>query len=429
MKSLTFTAVFAVLIGATVFACINDSAGEATQNQGGRDTILPGKPDTLPALTYLPGQYILDIDELLDVKIDVDRNKGILKGPISLGVKRTYRSLFFANKSTVRNFLNLSFPFLDLQHDDVKKVGESFVVVQLDSAEVQKMRTEEQLETFEQNYILKLDNEPVSAVSQPSEAANWGVVAVSNNIKSNLQSNKKVWVLDSGIDRDHEDLNVDRNLSKSYTSNEYYDLRTPVDAHGTHVAGIIGARANGKGIIGVAPNIGLVAVRVAQGGKVEGNGYLEGLKYIYRTANPGDVVNISLQKTAGSPTEKRSIQDMANRGIHVVIAAGNGPIFPINLDLTPIYPAAITGTNIYTIASHNEQPGYSGFSAYGNAVKYCAPGERILSTLPGNSYGVDEGTSMAAPHVSGLLILNGRVNRRNDILCPRNNQRYPVAHE
>jgi hypothetical protein len=429
MKSFISITVYALISGISLLAFVNHVPIENSYKEMSLEPIEVRQTDTLPAISYIKGQYLLDIDELLDTKLATDSTKGIIKPSITLGIKRAYRSLYFANKATVRNFLNMAFPFLNLRHDDVRKVGESFIVVQFDSMAVQKMRTEEHLQTFEQNYILQLDTDSISPVSQKREAPNWGVQAVSNTIKSDLQSTRRVWIVDSGIDPDHEELNVDRNLSKSFTLDKYYTIKTMGDAHGTHVAGIIGAKANEKGIIGVAPNIGLVAVRVAQESTVEGDAYLEGLKYVLRNASPSDVVNISLEKTVGSPTEKRCIQDIANRGIYVVIAAGNGRIFPVNLDLTPMYPASFTGRNIYTIASYNEHLEYSGFSAYGNVVRYCAPGERILSTLPGNRYGIDKGTSMAAPHVSGLLVLQGRVNRHNDILCPRNNLRYPIAHE
>ncbi|HEY0678939.1 MAG TPA: S8 family serine peptidase [Chitinophagaceae bacterium] len=214
---------------------------------------------------------------------------------------------------------------------------------------------------------------------------------------------KTAWVLDTGIDFDHPDLNVDVNRSRSYLP----DVTSADDenGHGTHVAGVIGAKNNTIGVLGVASGANLVSLRVLD---KDGNGKLsyiiQALSYINANAKAGDVVNMSLGEDVTSDILDQQVQYTAGRGIFIAIAAGNDSKPAIQFS-----PGRANGQNIFTVSAVDSLNNFASFSNYGNdAVDYAAPGVRILSTYIDGKYARMSGTSMATPHVAGLLLLNGR---------------------
>lgn len=243
-----------------------------------------------------------------------------------------------------------------------------------------------------------------------SDATPTGVTRVGGGNMDATTSNS-VWVLDSGCDLFNSELNIDQTRAATFVSGT--TSAQDDNGHGTHVAGIIGAKANNAGIVGVAPNARLVPVKVtnAQGGTSEAL-ILAGLDYIQSMVvanNTADIVNISL----GSPLRNSStvlddkIIAMSELGIRFVIAAGN------SRDDTQYYPMArIQHYNIYVIAAidasnDNFASYYPGSSTegsnYGASVSYADPGVSVYSTVPG-TYATLSGTSMAAPHYTGILM-------------------------
>ncbi|MGZ8537893.1 MAG: S8 family peptidase [Flavisolibacter sp.] len=213
---------------------------------------------------------------------------------------------------------------------------------------------------------------------------------------------KTAWVIDTGIDMDHPDLNVDATRSKSFlTSNTSPDDE---NGHGTHVAGIIGAKNNNIGMLGVASGATLVSLRVLD---KDGNGTLsamiQALSYVNANAKAGDVVNMSLGEEGVSEILDQHVQTTSSKGILISIAAGNDGK-AANL----FSPGRANGTNIYTVSAVDSLDNFASFSNFGNdVVDYAAPGVRIISTYKEGKYAKMSGTSMAAPHVTGLLLLNG----------------------
>jgi subtilisin len=214
---------------------------------------------------------------------------------------------------------------------------------------------------------------------------------------------KTAWVVDSGIDFNHPDLNVDQARSKSFLP----DITSADDenGHGTHVAGIIGAKNNDIGVLGVASGATLVSLRVLD---KDGNGKLsyiiQALSYISDNAKPGDVVNMSFGEEETSDVLDQQVQAIAAKGIYIAIAAGNDSK-AANL----FSPGRANGNNIYTVSAVDSLDKFASFSNFGNdAVDFAAPGVRILSTYKGGQYAKMSGTSMATPHVAGLLLLEGR---------------------
>ncbi len=213
---------------------------------------------------------------------------------------------------------------------------------------------------------------------------------------------KTAWVIDSGIDIGHPDLTVDVTRSKSFIAGN-----TSVDdenGHGTHVAGIIGAKNNSFGVLGVASGATLISLRVLD---AQGEGLLssiiQALGYVNSNAKAGDVVNMSIGEEVSSAILIQQVQNIAARGIYIAIAAGNDAE-PAN----KYSPGNANGKNIYTVSAIDSLDNFAPFSNYGNdVVDFAAPGVRVLSTFSKGRYAYLSGTSMAAPHVTGLLLLRG----------------------
>ena len=214
---------------------------------------------------------------------------------------------------------------------------------------------------------------------------------------------KTAWIIDSGIDFDHPDLTVDQTRSRSFIEGQ--TSARDSNGHGTHVAGIIGAKNNTFGVLGVASGATLVALKVL-GKDGEGNlSYIiQALAYLNTAADAGDVVNMSVGGEEPSAILDQQVRNTAARGIYFAIAAGNdGKLANLSS------PARVNASNVYTISAIDSLDNFASFSNYGNdVVDFAAPGVRILSTWSDKRYAYASGTSMAAPHVAGLLLLRGR---------------------
>lgn len=230
-----------------------------------------------------------------------------------------------------------------------------------------------------------------------------------------------VAVIDSGVDYTHEDLsnNIWYNYAEVYgdgidnDSNGYIDdvtgwnfvdnTNNPYDdnGHGTHVAGIIAAENNNYGTVGVAYNAKIMPVKVLN---AYGDGFNENIAkgVIYAADNGANVINLSL---GGVYTEvlANAIKYATKRGSIVVMAAGNQGASE------PIYPAALAtnwGIAVGAVDSNNYMADFSNRAGSNSYLNYVvAPGVDIYSTVPDNNYKFENGTSMAAPYVSGVAAL------------------------
>jgi len=176
------------------------------------------------------------------------------------------------------------------------------------------------------------------------------------------------------------------------------------DGHGTHVAGIIAAAANGRGVVGVAPKAKIMTVRVLddQGAGTTG-GVAEGIRYA--AANGARVINASLQGDTPDPRLNDAVAAAAAANALVVVSAGNGGR---DIDQRPSYPASIPAPNLISVAATGPLTGKTldSYSNYGRlTVGLAAPGGMILSTTNDGGYGQKSGTSMAAPMVAGVAAL------------------------
>lgn len=213
---------------------------------------------------------------------------------------------------------------------------------------------------------------------------------------------KTAWIIDTGIDFDHPDLTVDITRSRSFISSA--PSADDENGHGTHVAGIIGGKNNSIGVLGVASGATLISLRVLN---ADGTGVLssiiQALSYVNENARAGDVVNMSLGDEGTSEILVQQVQNTAARGIYIAIAAGNEHQLANKTS-----PGNANGPNIYTVSAIDSLDHFASFSNYGNdVVDYAVPGVRILSTFSDGRYAYLSGTSMAAPHMAGLLLLKG----------------------
>jgi len=246
-------------------------------------------------------------------------------------------------------------------------------------------------------------------------------------------------VLDTGIDLDNPDLNV----SSVCWVNQGYGSCNDFNGHGTHVAGIIAAKDNNIGVVGVAPMSTVYAVKVLDdNGSGSDSTIMSGLQWVLDNAEqvyPNiKVINMSLGRQGNiddNPLLRNLIQQLESRNISIVVAAGNDPAMEVKNMVPATYPEVIS------VASTTAQDGSSKCSSYrafiaqdtasyfttdgkldtnsGIGVTISAPGsarEDIsrrcnISALGILSLGLDgsnvrmNGTSMAAPHVAGVASL------------------------
>lgn len=233
------------------------------------------------------------------------------------------------------------------------------------------------------------------APSQPTQSKPWGVARVNGGTTT---SSATAWVIDTGIDLDHPDLTVDTTRSRNFVSRE--TSPDDLNGHGSHVAGIIAANNNSIGVVGVVPGTKLVAVRVLdRRGSGSNADVIAGVDYVAGAGKSGDVANMSLGGGISTALDQAVIS-AASGGVKFTLAAGNESDNANNHS-----PARANGTNVYTVSSVAKNDVWSSFSNYGNPpVDWAEPGSAIPSTYKDGGYATLSGTSMAAPHLAGILL-------------------------
>ncbi len=239
-----------------------------------------------------------------------------------------------------------------------------------------------------------------------------------------------VAVIDTGVDLQHPDLNVQVGVN----CYNWWPFTAKCVAggdddhyHGTHVAGTIGALDNGIGVVGVAPGARIWPVKVLSS---SGSGYasqiIAGIDWVTAHASTIEVANMSLGGSGFSQAEYDAIQRAVNAGVAFAVAAGND-----DADARNYSPGGFNNVlSVSALADFDGQPGGLGsptcradqddtladFSNWGPEIDVAAPGVCILSTYPieQGSYGTISGTSMASPHAAGALaLLASRSNPNN----------------
>lgn len=315
-------------------------------------------------------------------------------------------------------------------------------VMEMSAFAVQSLSVNDQVEYAEPNYIYRINRTP----NDPMLGQLWGLINAGQKDSSNKVGVagvdvdvEKAWdlqtgssslliaVIDTGVDYTHPDLqdNIWVNEAElngqpgvdddgnGYADDVYGMNFTNANSprpnglddhgHGTHCAGTIGARGDdGKGIVGVAWNVRILPVKFLG---ADGGGSLEGaIKAIdYATKMGAKIMNNSWGGGGFSQALLEAIQRSNQAGVLFVAAAGNESN---NNDARPVYPATYDVPNILSVAAIDNRGAMASFSNYGKrTVHVAAPGVNVYSSVTKGRYDSWSGTSMAAPHVTGVAVL------------------------
>lgn len=237
-------------------------------------------------------------------------------------------------------------------------------------------------------------------VRQPSDMIPQGVQYI--NAPEQWQQGRTgkdvvIAVIDTGVDYNHPDLRANIIGGKDFTGKgDYMDG----NSHGTHVCGTIAAANNGSGIVGVAPDAKILALKALDdNGAGDMSNVIAAIKYA--TDYGVDIISMSLGGP-GSPALHRAVKDAVAKGIILICAAGNeGDGDPNTEELS--YPGAYAEVIEVGAIDFNGKLAY--FSNTNHEVDILAPGVNILSTYPNGQYAKLDGTSMATPHMTGAVAL------------------------
>ena len=230
----------------------------------------------------------------------------------------------------------------------------------------------------------------------PPQVVPWGITRVGGPRDG---TGLVAWVIDTGIDLDHPDLNVGDGANFVTIGTE--DSPQDQHGHGTHVAGTIGAIDNAIDVVGVAANAEVRPIRVlSKSGFGMTDWIVAGIDYVAANGLEGDCANMSLGGLGHQESIHEAVLGAAALGIRFSIAAGNSSDDAENYE-----PAHVEADNVYTISAIDAADVFATFSNWGNPpIDFAAPGVEILSTRLDGGVTVMSGTSMAAPHVCGILL-------------------------
>ena len=280
------------------------------------------------------------------------------------------------------------------------------VVVTLTDEQLNRLRQDPSVKYIEQDRTISLP--PLNIVFDKGEKVQaqttpWGITKVGGS--ETPASTTTAYIVDTGLDLNHPDLNIATSGPKSFVKGQ----KTAEDGHGhgSHVGGTVGAKDNSVGVIGVAPGVKLVSMRVlSNNGSGQFSWSISAFDWIASHANTSyiNVVNYSVGPGSRytSTTLDAAVKGMADEGIVVCVAAGNSED-----DATYYSPARVNYANVYTIASMGSDESFSDFSNYGGPVDWIEPGEGVYSTFKGDGYATMSGTSMATPHATGMFAVGG----------------------
>ena len=246
-----------------------------------------------------------------------------------------------------------------------------------------------QIDELEQNPDVAMV-EPDGTMSAVAQTVPWGVARIDGGQPVNL-GNVNVYIIDTGIDTRHADLNVVGHVR--FGSGPNADCH----GHGTHVAGTVAARNNTIDVLGVAAGAKLTGVKVLGcGGSGATSDVIKGVDWVTQNAVTPAIANMSLGGGVSTALDN-AVKASADSGVFYSVAAGNS-----GTDACTSSPArAGTHNGVMTTAATDSNDNEASWSNYGSCVDIWAPGVSILSTRLKGGTTTMSGTSMAAPHVGG----------------------------
>lgn len=373
------------LIGAVSMTLIN------CQTDATEDPILDAENVTFKESQTIPGSYIIVYNNANSKILPLEKVKSALE--------------YERQRSDLKAIFVEEFKSVNLKENAITQTfGHALkgFSANLTEDQLSILRNDSRVQSIEQDQTIQISpyaGKPGGVGNgggtPPAQQTPYGTIRVGGGTTASTHT---AWIIDSGVDLDHPDLNVDVARSMTFLGGN----STPDDqnGHGTHVAGTIGAINNSIGSVGVAPGTLVVAVRVLdRRGSGSTSGVIAGVDYVAANANSGDVANMSLGGGVSSTLDNAVITASSN--VKFALAAGNESDNANNHS-----PARANGNNIYTISAMNSSDNWASFSNYGNPpIDYCAPGVSVYSTWKDGGYNTISGTSMASPHAAGVLLL------------------------
>jgi subtilisin family serine protease len=254
-----------------------------------------------------------------------------------------------------------------------------------------------------------------------AETVDWGLkmLGIPSFWRQTEGEGIKVAVFDTGVDYRHPDLRNAIASSRDFTGSDTGVADTA--GHGTHVAGIIAARRNNRGIIGVAPACDLYSAKVL-GDNGHGNWKRISKAIDWAIEKKVDIISMSLGAPRAPSGVGKAIDRAIDKGIIVICAAGNDGSRLDSVNYPAKYPLTVA------VGAINRKKRLARYSSIGPQVDIVAPGDRIHSTWLGGGYAVISGTSMAAPFVTGIAALMLSKHRQYGGKTPINNQHDFISH-
>lgn len=282
----------------------------------------------------------------------------------------------------------------------------------LNAKQLRALRADTRVAYIEQDLPMFVLGGPVQAQAKPGGSSTapaaqvlpWGIDRVEADISSTLAGNGsgsvsgvRAYIIDTGIDTAHKDLAVLKHVNFAGGVNK------DCHGHGTHVAGTVAAKDNSQDVVGVAPGVSLVGVKVLGcSGSGTTSGVIAGVDWVTANAQLPAVANMSLGGGASQALDE-AVQKSAAAGIFYAVAAGNeGKDACLG---SPARAGAGADNGVMTTAATDSANKEASFSNFGSCVDIWAPGVGILSTKKGGGSTTFSGTSMASPHAAGAAAL------------------------
>ncbi len=411
MRSFFSFAVFTITAAALISACSKSKVSEIID-----DTALVQPQSDEGAI--IEGQYILMFrgDKIAPAIT-------YLTDPVRTRAEKSSRMAAYGK--TVENQINTWLANQGISQDAVLAyytAVQSGVAIRLSREVFESLKKSEDLESLEYDRVVELPPFTVEEIIEDGARAQTTPCGITNAGGAAVAGTDRwIWIIDSGIDLDHPDLNVVTNTA--YAVSFVGGTANDCNGHGTHVAGTAAAVNNTIGVIGVASGAPVVPVRVfpCSGGSATST-ILSGVNHVAANDLPGDVVNMSLggyYGTSGCSTGssyRSALQAMGNAGTRIAVASGN------NFSNAAYYqPACVNGTNIFTVTNMRCNKTYYNDPTYGGnyntsssgPVDWIATGTSVYSTYLNGGYATLTGTSMATPHVAGIMQIRNAAPAQN----------------
>lgn len=328
-------------------------------------------------------------------------------GSYELIIKSDYR----VSCTLVEDLFEVKDPNMIVENKDVIKMASTFLLRQKYFVKI--YTNEFQAEEINFKFMIKYISVPEASYFKYQ----WGLQNRTNGLDINIvpmweyirRSDVRIGVVDTGIDFENIYIkkNINRELSYDFTNTMRQDIEKVKCAHGTHVAGVIAAYPIGNiGMVGVVDNSNVISLRILdENNKNEeciinkaSDAFVQAIKYAKK--NNIRILNCSFSGKSFSQNELNAMEN--SKDILFVLAAGNDGL---NLDEEKRYPACYEMENSIVVAAMNKEGKLYETSNYGSCIDIVAPGENIVGTYEKEHFIKANGTSVAAPFVSGVCSL------------------------